>query len=195
MGNARQQILEAACSLMERQGYHGSGLNEIIKVSGAPRGSLYYYFPEGKEELVEQAIELRGGEVAGRIRTNLAAFEDPAEAVRVFIHRIADSLEATQFSTGGPLTAVAMETASSSPRLNLACRAAFGEIQAAFAGKLFAAGLAERAAQDLALFIVAAIEGGVLLSRTGHSSAPLRLVADQLSAFLSARLSERPLAV
>jgi hypothetical protein len=107
------------------------------------------------------------------------------EAVPAFIHRIAEKLEASQFGAGGPLTAVAMETATNCPRLNLACRAAFGAIQAAFAEKLSQAGIEACAAQEQALFIVAAIEGGVLLSRTAHNSAPLRLIASQLGDLLS----------
>ena len=51
MANTREIIIETTCDLMENQGYHATGLNEIVKVSGAPKGSLYYYFPEGKESL------------------------------------------------------------------------------------------------------------------------------------------------
>lgn len=51
MNPAKQQILEAAARLFERQGYHATGLNEIIRESSAPKGSLYYYFLDGKEQI------------------------------------------------------------------------------------------------------------------------------------------------
>ena len=189
MNSAREQIIQTTCSLLERQGYHATGMNEIIQESGAPKGSLYYYFPAGKEELAEQAVAQTAQTVVERIRTNLVLYEDPAEAVQSFVHRIADNVEASQFSAGGPLTAVAMETATSNERLNLACRAAFGEIQGAFAEKLSASGFTRVLAGQLATFITAAIEGGVLLSRTAHSGDPLRSIADQLAAAInSARL-------
>ena len=49
----RDQFIETTCNLLEAQGYHATGLNQIVKESGAPKGSLYYHFPEGKEELVK----------------------------------------------------------------------------------------------------------------------------------------------
>lgn len=181
MTAARDQIVQATCELFERQGYYATGLNEIIHESGAPKGSLYYYFPAGKEELGEQAIAQTAQNLVERIRANLAQVTDPAEAMESFVRRIADSVEATQFSTGGPLTAVAMETATRSERLNLACRAAFGEIQAVFAEKLTTSGYEPGLAGELATFITASIEGGVLLSRTAHSGDPLRQVAGLLA--------------
>ena len=103
------------------------------------------------------------------------------EAVQVFVSRIADHIEMSQYSAGGPLTAVAMETATSSPRLNLACREAFDTVQSVFAEKLAGSGCEPQTAAQLALFITAAIEGGTLLSRTAHSGDPLRSVAEMLA--------------
>ena len=37
MSNVREYILQTTCDLMEKQGYYGTGLNEIVKESGAPK--------------------------------------------------------------------------------------------------------------------------------------------------------------
>jgi TetR/AcrR family transcriptional repressor of lmrAB and yxaGH operons len=192
MKSTRSRIIQATCSLMEKQGYHATGVNEILRVSGAPKGSLYYYFPEGKEALVQEAISQTTQELVERIRENLALFPDPVEAVQVFVSRIADHIELSQFSAGGPLTAVAMETATGSERLNLACREAFAAIQSVFAEKLAANGYAPESAAQLALFITSAIEGGTLLSRTAHSGDPLRRVAEVLAVTLVSFRRENP---
>jgi TetR/AcrR family transcriptional repressor of lmrAB and yxaGH operons len=180
MSNAKDQILETTCQLMEKQGYHATGLNQIVKESGAPKGSLYYYFPGGKEELVESAINLNGQVFAERIRENLEKIADPAEAVRVFICNIADRIEASGYKSGGPLTLVAMETALSSAHINNACRQAYHGMRKAFADRLLAGGLSEKRAAELSWHILAAIEGGILLSRTFHSGDPLRSIAIEL---------------
>jgi TetR/AcrR family transcriptional repressor of lmrAB and yxaGH operons len=187
MANSREQMVETACTLVERQGYHATGLNQILEESGAPKGSLYYHFPAGKEALFAEAIALLGQRVAARIRANLAGDERPALLVRRFVRRIASAVEASAYESGGPLLTIALETATSSERLNVACRAAYDELRAAFAGA-FAAGAEPERAAELATFVVAAIEGGVVLSRTDHSGEPLRRVADELGRYLEAVL-------
>jgi len=183
--STRNQIIETTCGLIEAQGYYGTGLNQIIRESGAPRGSLYYYFPEGKEELTAEAIERSGKLVEERIRTSLAEHEDVGEAIRQFVHRIAYHVEASGFRTGGPLMTVAMETATTSERLNLACRDAYRRIQDAFEQKLRTGGYSVEEARRLATFITSAIEGGIILSRTYHSGDPLRTVAVLLGRLLN----------
>ena len=184
MASTRDQIIETVCGLLESQGLHGTGLNQIIKESGAPKGSLYYYFPEGKDELAEAAIAAAGQSVAERIRSGLAVSDDAAEAVRSFVTNVAHFVEVSGFRSGGPLATVAMETATTNERLNLACREAYTLLQGAFEAKLLESGYSAPRARDLAMFITAAIEGGIILCRTYHSGDPLRLVAGQLGQML-----------
>jgi TetR/AcrR family transcriptional repressor of lmrAB and yxaGH operons len=186
MSTTRDQIIEAMCDLLELQGYHATGLNELIKVSGAPRGSLYYYFPDGKDGLTVEAIARTGKLVAERIRRGLAVSAQPGAAVRAFVEQVAAAVEASGFRAGGPLTAVAMETATTNERLNEVCREAFAGIQATFAERLRESGVAAEPAGELATFITAAIEGGIILCRTNHSGEPLRVVARQLERLIGA---------
>lgn len=185
MSETRLQIIETTCELLEKQGYHATGLNEIVAQSGSPKGSLYYYFPGGKEEIASEAIGHVGGVIAERVRNHLAQSTDPAQACAGFIRLIADSVEKSAYRIGGPLATVAMESAATNERLNLACREAYGQVQQAFKDKLTSSGYSEEQARDLAEFIVAAIEGGTILSRTYHSGDPLRRVARQIAEMLS----------
>jgi TetR/AcrR family transcriptional repressor of lmrAB and yxaGH operons len=185
MSNAREQILQTTCDLLEKQGYHGTGLNEIVKESGAPKGSLYYYFPEGKEQITAEAVLQSGRVVSERIRAGLKTNNSAPQAVHDFILLIAENVERSGFAAGSPLTAVAMETATQSERINLACREAYGMLQTAFREKLLESGFPKAKAEELATCIVASIEGGIILSRTSHTAAPLRLVARQLKILLS----------
>lgn len=185
MPNARDQILQTTCVLLERQGFHGTGLNEIVKESGAPKGSLYHYFPAGKEQITAEAVLQTGQVTAERIRNGLAGSTSAPKAIHDFILLVAENVERSGFSTGGPLTAVAMETATASERINQACREAYGLIQAAFREKLLESGFSKARAEELATFITASVEGGIILSRTYHTADPLRLVARQLRVLLA----------
>lgn len=185
MSNAREQILQTTCALLEKQGYHGTGLNEIVRESGAPKGSLYYYFPEGKEQITAEAVLQSGRAVYERIHAGLQASSSASKAIHDFILLVAENVERSGFAAGSPLTAVAMETATQSERINLACREAYGMLQSAFKEKLLESGFSSVQAEELSIFVTASIEGGIILSRTLHTADPLRLVAKQLKNVIS----------
>jgi TetR/AcrR family transcriptional repressor of lmrAB and yxaGH operons len=184
MSSSREQIIEAASQLIETQGYHATGLNQIIQESGAPKGSLYYYFPEGKEELASEAVQHTGKRVTERIRSTLDASSAPAEAVRRFILTVAHHVAASEYRAGGPITTVALESAVTSPRINAACQEVYATWRQAFAEKLIEGGLTPRRSHRLAALIISALEGAIVLSRTEHSPAPLEAVAEEIAALL-----------
>jgi TetR/AcrR family transcriptional repressor of lmrAB and yxaGH operons len=181
MNSAKEQILEAAARLFEKQGYHATGLNEIIRESGSPKGSLYYYFPGGKEQIGAETALWSAAQMVERIRFGLSQAEDPAEAVRFLALGIAGAIEQSGFTAGGPLMMLAAESALRSESLNAACREAYSQMQIAFAIK-FSGNV------DLAEFVLATMEGAILLSRVRHSGDPLRRAADHLYAYLKEKL-------
>ncbi len=188
MTSARDQIIEKTCELLELQGYHATGLNQIIRESGSPKGSLYHYFPGGKEELAVEAVTHVGALVNQRIRNNLAQTDDAAEAIRSFIQTIAFSVEQSEYRAGGPITTIAMETASKSSRLRETCAQIYEEWQAAFAEKLQASGIAAPRSDRIAALIIASIEGGVILCRTSQTPKPLQQVAEEIYLIVRAAL-------
>lgn len=182
----REQILQTTSELLESQGYHGTGLNQIIKESGAPKGSLYYYFPEGKKEIAAQAIQRSALLTAERIRSNLTAGQEFTESLRAFCHSIAGYIEQSGFRAGGPLQAVAVETAATDDYLNAACREAYQTLRQAFEEKMLASGFSAEQASRYARLILYLLEGAILLSRTDHSGDPLRQAGDELADLLRA---------
>lgn len=177
MTTPREKIILTTCDLLERQGYHASGLNEIIQASGAPKGSLYHYFPGGKAEIAVQAVHSAAEAAVRIISDHLSRYDEPAEGIRTLLEEIARRVEDSGYAAGGPLMLVALETVNSSPAINQACRQAYQRIQQVFSVMLHNAGLSESQADSLALVCVAAIEGATLLSRTLHSTQPLREAA------------------
>ena len=189
MTTTREKVIETTCDLIELKGHFATGLNQIVEQSGAPKGSLYYHFPDGKEEIVEEAVLLAGRRTSENIRRALETQAELPAALKNFIEQIADHIERSNFESGGPLTAVAMETAAGSPRINHACRQAFTMLKGAFQQSLRKAGFSKGRSQDLATFITASIEGGTILSRTYHTGDPLRTVAAELADKLKAELT------
>jgi TetR/AcrR family transcriptional repressor of lmrAB and yxaGH operons len=74
---------------MELHGYHSTRLNQIVAESGAPKGSLYPYFPDGKDGLVEEAIAHTRQIMEARLREGMAAYTSPVEAIPHFLRNLA----------------------------------------------------------------------------------------------------------
>ena len=178
----RDEIIEATGRLLELQGYRATGMNEIVRESGAPKGSLYHYFPEGKDELAAAVIAHAAGTITANIESVLAAHDDAAAAVVSFVRQLAGHVSASGYRQGGPITAVALEAASTNERLRQACRDAYRAWRRPFADKLRPA-YGDRA-DRLAMLIIAAIEGGIVLARSEQSEQPLLDVADEIERLL-----------
>ena len=106
---SRERLLDSAVDLLQRQGYHGTGLNELLERSEAPRGSLYHYFPGGKEQIGAEAIARAGGQVAAAVAHLLRAKPSVADAVEALAGLLAAGLEASDFERGCPVATTALE--------------------------------------------------------------------------------------
>lgn len=180
MTSKREQIIETTCQLIEIQGYSATGLNQILAESGTPKGSLYYYFPDGKDSLIEEAIEHTRGMVAARLEEGMEAHASARVAIPTFIRNLAYHVQASGFQSGGPITAVALEAVSTNERLNKACRQAYQQWQAIIERKLAADDYGPVRAKRLATVVIALIEGAIILSRSERDVAPLLDVAAEL---------------
>lgn len=184
--NTREQIILAACSLLEKQGYPATGLNEIVQASGAAKGSLYYYFPDGKEQIVSEAVLFAGEIVVERMRAELAKYDNPIEALYEYVMRLASKVEEKNFAAGNPLTIVAVEAAGSSERISQACRVVYAQMQDLLQEKMACCGMPEPEAAEQARLTLASLEGGIILSRVHRTADPLRTLAGHLKNSLSA---------
>ena len=187
MVSKRDKIIETTCTLLESQGYHATGLNQILQESGAPKGSLYYYFPDGKEELAEEAINRTAERVEKNIRLQLAEYDNHVEAISSFIRTIASYVEESEFKAGGPLTTLALESANTSERLTRACDQAYSGWCRAFSEILERNGYSPDRAASLAHLIISVIEGATVLSRTERSTQPLQDAADEIARLLQCK--------
>ena len=189
MGNeVRQRILTTAASLLELQGYHGTGLNQIVQESATPRGSLYYYFPEGKEELVSEAVALRTEAMAEYTRQYLEQFNDPIEAICALIVEISRNISKTNCNTGAPIAAVALEASTSSERIREACADGYSRLEEVIAEKLASGEFSTEEAAALATTINASIEGATIVSRVTRDPEVLVKLANHTKLLLQSRL-------
>jgi AcrR family transcriptional regulator len=177
----RQRIVEAGADLLRVKGYTGTGVKEIVAAAGAPFGSLYHHFPGGKEQLGEEVIRW-SGKMYGMLGP--AVFDpapDVGTGVRDFFAGAADHLEETDWQDACPIATVALEVASTSEPLRVATADVFTSWIDGLAPRFAAAGVPDARSRELAIAMIAGLEGAFVLARAWRSKEPL-LVAGEVAA-------------
>ncbi|MFE1346020.1 TetR/AcrR family transcriptional regulator [Streptomyces sp. NPDC058757] len=176
----RDRLLDATQELLEAGGYPGAGLNQVIAASGAPRGSLYFHFPGGKDQLVGESVRRAGRAIGGDLKGLADSSTSVAGFVEAVLRHLGERLEESGWRKGCPVATVALETASTNDPLQEACSEVYGSWEAALRERL--AGRTD--ADDLAVTVLALVEGALLLARTHRSKEPLDRVARQIGVLL-----------
>lgn len=187
----RDRIVFASAELFRRQGYAATGLKQIVADAEAPFGSIYHFFPGGKEELGAETIRVGGRFFLALADTYLTGDDDPATEIRDFFDGAAETLEATDYADACPIATLALEVASTSEPLRIATAEAFDSWLEALTGRFRAAGLGVEEAETLALAVLSALEGAFVLCRSKRSTAPLAAARDMAVAAIEDALSAR----
>ena len=182
--SSRERLLDAAVDLLQRQGYHGTGLNELLERSEAPRGSLYHYFPGGKEQIGAEAIARAGDQVAAAVGHLLRAKPSVAEAVEALAGLLAAGLEASEFERGCQVATTALEVTPRSEPIRAAVQASFESWLAPLRERLQDTGFGRDEAGRRADLTIAALEGALVLARARQNADVLREAGRQLRPFL-----------
>lgn len=173
----KQNLIRTAMRLFRRQGYASTGLQQILAESGAPKGSLYYYFPDGKEALGEAAVVMAGEMVRDMLCDLASRHKAPKRFVRAYCKVMAGWMEESGFGSGCPIATTILETAPESPAITEAGQKAFDGWIDVISGVLAHGDFDPKEARTRAQLIVAAMEGALILSRLRQSSRPILDVA------------------
>jgi TetR/AcrR family transcriptional repressor of nem operon len=177
----RERIVAAAATLIHQRGVAGTSLDDVRAATGTSKSQLYHYFAD-KSALVRAVVDRQVTEVLQSQSPELDALDSMA-ALRAWRDRVV-ALNAQVACVGGcPMGRLASELAESDPTARAALRDGFATWQARLATGLrsmqergeLAAGTDVEA---LALGLVAAAQGGLLLTQTARSTAPLEAALD-----------------
>jgi len=177
--------VRATGELLRSQGYGATGLNAIVAASGAPKGSLYFHFPGGKESLAVAALAREAELLRDALAALLRSSGDLTEAIANVIDALAAGLERSNFEHGCPLATVALERATQSEAVRYAAVTGFDSWLEQIEQRLLAAGMTDAAAAKKALVLLSAIEGALILARAHRDVAPLAAVRAELHSILT----------
>lgn len=177
--DSRGRMLEAAIALMRASGLSGAGINEIIRTSGAPKGSVYHYFPQGKLQLAREALATYSTRVTAFIDAALSSRRAPGRKVEALFAAFAARVEAGEFRQSCAAGTVCLDLDEGLDELQPVLAAMFAEWIAIIAGH-FDYGDSRQAASFAGLLLTA-IEGAYIRSRAERTSRAFREAATWLA--------------
>jgi TetR/AcrR family transcriptional repressor of lmrAB and yxaGH operons len=174
----KDNLVRTAMRLFRQQGFASTGLQQIVTESGAPRGSLYHYFPSGKEALGAAVVDLAGRLMAEMLTDVAARSPNPQSFLRGYCRVMAGWMKESGFRSGCPIATTLLENAPQSPPITAAGRRAVDHWIRIIARVLINGNVPPRAARAHAQSIIAAMEGALILARIRRSTAPILAVAE-----------------
>jgi len=181
VSSTRERIVDASAELFRRQGYSATGVKQIVTDAQAPFGSLYHFFPGGKEELGAEAIRASGAIYEQLIAAVLDPALDLVTGVRAFFQGAAEHLRETDYADACPIATIALEVSSASEPLRQACAEVFESWIAAGSRRYAAAGISPEKSRELTIAMLCCLEGAFVLARALRDTEPL-VIAGELAA-------------
>ena len=173
---AADRMVASAVKLLAMQGFQATSFSSVLKDSGAPRGSIYHHFPEGKDQLIAAAIDLAGARALALTESFVGM--TATEIVDTFTGLWRAILVRSGFRAGCAVLAVTVS--ADTPELVDRAAAVFRSWREALGRAFAAAGIEAARARTLAVTLIAASEGATVLCRAERSLEPLEAVAGEL---------------
>ena len=177
--SSREKMIQAAQELLSERGYSGTSFGDVIERSGAPRGSIYHHFPGGKQQLVAEAVQRYAASVLASIAT-ADARGSSVDTVRIFVDLVRRGLRASDFRVGCAVAGVVLDATPSDVDLLALTADAFASWRTRLAAAFRRDGATEAKARRLATFVVASIEGAMMLARADRDITPVTDVGREL---------------
>jgi AcrR family transcriptional regulator len=189
MSSTRDRIVGASADLFRRQGFAATGVKQIVTAAQAPFGSVYHFFPGGKEQLGAEAIRVSGALYEQLIPAVFDPAPDLPTAVREFFRLAGEHLRETDYVDACPIATIALEVSSTSETLRTACAEVFESWIVGGAQRHEQAGLSPKKARELTIAMLAALEGAFVLARATRSTEPLDVAGEMVAVTVEAALA------
>ena len=189
----RQRIILAAMELFWEKGYQSTSVADLLQRAGAHSGSLYHYFPS-KQDVLLAVLDMYCNGIGEMLLDPVwKDVPDPIDRVFALLAKYRESIVTTGCTYGCPIGSLALELHEPDPPVRERLAANFSVWTDAIHGCLRAAGPrlpkdVDRAA--LATFVLATMEGGVMLARTYRDVAPFDAAVAGLRAYFDCLLAD-----
>jgi TetR/AcrR family transcriptional repressor of lmrAB and yxaGH operons len=180
--DSKDRMIAAARRLFREHGYLGTALSDVVTESAAPRGSMYFHFPGGKEELATEVTLLHAADAITNINRAAATTRTPAQLIAAFMARERDDLVTSNYREGCALAPIVIESTPASEQLSDATRRGFQDLISTLAARLTEKNVPHDRALQLATNVWSSVEGALILSRVLRSPEPFDVAIALLTA-------------
>lgn len=184
-GSTRTAMLVSAAELLRERGAAAVTVDAVLARSGAPRGSVYHHFPGGRGQILREALQFAGEEIAARIDT--AAGDSGTALLRQFADMWREALVASDYTAGCPVLAAAIGSGVDEQQLASLASEILSRWRESAKQAYIREGFEAGEASALADTAIAAMEGAVVLCRSTRSLDPLNDISQQLEFLIKAR--------
>jgi TetR/AcrR family transcriptional repressor of lmrAB and yxaGH operons len=181
----RDKVLDSAITLLRQSGLSGAGINEIVRESGAPKGSVYHFFPQGKEQIVGEALDRHSARVVAFLEETLSRPRTAAKKLETLFDAYAARIEEGRYRLGCPLGAVCLDLDSEMEALRSTVAANFDRYVETIARHVDVGSPRENKA--FAAFVVTTIQGAFIRCRAERSGKPFRDAGAWLATLATAK--------
>jgi len=190
----RDRIVEAAAGLMFRQGVAGTTTEQVQAAAGVSASQIFHYFGD-KRALVRAVIAYQTEAVLAAQQPLLVRL-DSMEALRAWADLFVSIEEQLKYEGGCPLGSLGSELAETDAAARQEVERGFARWEGAIRDGLramYARGDLRRSADPdaLALALLTALEGGLLMTKIRRDPAPLRTVLDVVLAHIESLTPRR----
>lgn len=180
---SKKKIIETAGDLFWKNGYTKTGISEILKATGLPKGSFYFYFKK-KSDVAKAVLQYYNVRILELLRSSAEDSDSWEVFCDSFLHRYQEELADKQYY-GCPLAVVGMEIAFQERELVKYYHGAMEEVKMVFMQALHKYGIAEETLEETASLCLAIYEGNLVLYRLSKDQNLLSRMNVQLKKVIS----------
>lgn len=180
----KELILQKASVLFAEKGYYGLGLSELLKSCEIPKGSFYYYFPDGKIQLIQEVLEYSYRRMEYGITHRMLICPTALASFERMIDRLADGFEQKHSFSSLLMSMIAIESVYLDARVQATCERIYREWQQLYIGFLMQHGFDEEESVVKAQTIFAMVHGSLISSWIKRSPEDLLMVKAALPLIL-----------
>lgn len=181
----RKRVIETAATILSTRGLKGVSIREVSKLANAPLGSTYHHFPDGKVQIVTEAIEWAGEQAAITMKNCLT--RDAKNGLLLFLQQWYERVRSSAFRQGCPIVAAAIEASQNEheEHVRTAIADVFGRWQKILIEHFLSQGKTVEYSKSLALTTISCIEGAVILCRGYQNMEPFDAIINTLPLIIS----------